>query len=268
MAMKNIGNLSNVRQKSQLSSKYKIFNYTQVKGSQSTALVLGGFRFKPRQMSKHASLYGNYNFNVVPVLSGLNELATPTLCSSRGKSLAEKLQAENKPLAIHCISGAFWTMVYILEHMDRDWREENVKTILFDSCPVLGDASGMGAFAAFFLKKHYLKPYLSPLCHPYLYYLGVTEEFRRDFDLKVFGERSVIPRNAHILFIQNENDFVVNKEYLTKFISEVKANQSCTASVTVKEFKESKHTMSLAHHPEPYKEAVHDLLSKVPAWSN
>ena len=48
----------------------RLFSSQRINGKNSTALVLGGFGFRERQMAKHAALYGQYNFNVVPVLLG------------------------------------------------------------------------------------------------------------------------------------------------------------------------------------------------------
>ena len=251
--------------------EYRIFSRCAsslvINGKNSTALVLGGFGFRERQMIKHASLYDQYHFNVLPVLSSVKELTTPSIGSRRGKTLAEELQNINQPVVIHSISGAFWTMIYMLENMNHEWREKYVKAIVFDSCPPMSDVYAFGGWMAFALKRPYLKPYLSHLFYPYMYLCGITEEWRQENALKMFGQNSVIPRNANILFLHGKNDPVLNKDYLTKFVSDIKAHQSPNASVTEKQFERSRHAMSVIDYPEEYKEFhVNHLLGKVPEF--
>ena len=239
----------------------------KISGKNSTALVFGGFGFKDRQMNKHSSLYGQFDFNVLPVLSTVKQLTTVKDAELRGKQLAAKLQTINQPLAIHVISGAFWTMIYTLEYMDKDWRDDHVKAIVFDSCPPMSDVDAFGGWMAFMLKRNYLKPYLSPIFHPYMYICGITEEWRQQNALKMFGETSVIPRNANVLFLHGKNDPVLHRDYMAKFVSDVKTHQSPGLSFTEKVFERSRHAMSVIDYPEEYKEIhVNHLLSKVPEW--
>ena len=227
---------------------------TTIKGNNCTALVFGGFGFKERQMTKHASLYGQFDFNVVPVLSSVKELSTPCVGERQGKNLAEKLDAIDQPLVIHVISGAFWTMIYTLEYMNKDWRDQNVKAIVFDSCPLMSYVHAFGGWMAFMLKRNYLKPYLSPLFHPYMSFAGITEDWRRENEKKMFGSTSLIPRNANILFLHGKCDPVLNHDYLEKFVSDIREHQSPNASVTEKVFEHSRHAMSVIDYPEEYKE--------------
>ena len=151
--------------------------------------------------------------------------------------------------------------------MNKDWREKYVKAIVCDSCPPMSDVYAFGGWLAFALKRPYLKPYISPLFYPYMYVCGITEEWRHENALKMFGQSSVIPRNASILFLHGKNDPVLNKDYLMKFVSDIKAHQSPNASVTEKQFDRSRHAMSVIDYPEEYKEFhVNHLLAKVPEW--
>ena len=238
-----------------------------INGKNSTALVLGGFGFRERQMSKHSTLYGQFGFDVVPVLSSVKELTTPNIGEKRGKDLAKQMQKMNQPLVIHSISGAFWTMIYTLEYMNEDWRDEYVKAIVFDSCPPMSDVHAFGGWMAFMLKRNYLKPYMAPLFYPYMYICGITEEWRKENEKKMFGETSVIPRNANILFLHGKHDPVLNNDYLDRFVSDIRNHHSQHASVTEKVFDRSRHAMSVIDYPEEYKEAhVNQLLAKVPEW--
>lgn len=53
------------------------------------------------------------------------------------------LQNLNQPLVFHSISGSFWMTLYIMEYLGRDWCEENLRAIVFDSCPPMSDIYGM-----------------------------------------------------------------------------------------------------------------------------
>ena len=244
------------------------YGLARINGENCTALVLGGFGFKERQMQKHATLYEKFDFNVVPILSSVRELTTPLIGEKRAPKIAEQLQAINQPMVIHAISGSVWTMFYILQYMDKEWRDKNVKAIVFDSCPPKSDVYAFGGWLAFMLKRNYLRPYLAPLFHPYIWYAGITEEWREENHAKMFGPLSVIPRDANILFIHGKNDPVLDNGYVAEFIADVKAHRSRNASVCQKVFPKSRHAMSVIDYPEEYK-IVHvaQLLSKVPDWT-
>ena len=233
----------------------------------ATAVILGGFGSRERQMRRHSALYNKYNFNIMPVMSGMLELTTPDVASERGKALATKLQNANKPIAIHTISASFWTVMYMFENMDKDWREKNVKTIVFDSCPAMSDIDAFGGWMAIRLEQTDLKPFLSPLFQPYMSFCGITEEWRNQNHMKMFGESSVIPRNANILFIYGKDDPVINRIYLSKFIVDVRKNKSPNAYVSEKQFEGSKHAVAIRDHEEEYQQ-IHEthLLAKVPEW--
>ena len=238
-----------------------------INGKNSTALVLGGFGFSERHMSKHSTLYGQFGFDLVPVLSSVKELATPNICEKRGKNMAKQMQKRNQPLVIHSISAAFLTMIYTLEYMNKDWKDKYVKAIVFDSCPAMTDAHAFGGWMAFMIRRNYLKPYMAPLSYPYLYICGITEEFRKENEKKMFGETSVIPRNANILFLHGKHDPILNKDYLDLFVSDIRNHHSQHASVTEKVFDRSRHAMAVVDYPEEYKEAVvNQALAKVPEW--
>ena len=236
-----------------------------IDGTNATAVVFGGLGFRERQLKKYSSMYGNFKFNTVPVLSTVKELTTPVVSSARGKKLDQNLQTANQPLVVHTVSASFWTVIYMLEHMDKDWREENVKAIVFDSCPAMNDVYSVGGWLTF---NSYLKPYVSPLFDPYVYLKEVTEDWRYENHLKIFGKNSVIPKNANILFLHAEHDPILNKKYLSKFVDDIRVHQSSKACVTEEEFDVSKNCISILNYPEGYKKLhVNHLLGKVPEWT-
>ena len=143
-----------------------------------TAVFFGGFGFKERQMQKHASLYKKFNFNVVPISSSVKQMTRPSVLKEPGREFAEMLQAINQPLVFHTISGSVWALIYTSQFMDKKWREENVKAIVFDSSPPKSDCYAFGGWLAFLLKRNHMKPYLAHLFHPYIWYAGITEEWR------------------------------------------------------------------------------------------
>ena len=247
----------------------RLISSKTIDGSNATAVVLGGFGFKERQMAKHASLYSQFNFNVVPVLSSVKQLTTPMVGEKRGRELAEKIQVMDQPVVIHAVSGAFWTMIYMLEYMDKSWRDQHVKAIVFDSCPPESNIYAFGGWMAFMLKRNYLKPYLCHIFHPYMFACGITDKWRQENDLKMFGEHAVIPRKANILFMHGRNDPVLNNEYVNKFVSDIRDNkQSENVSVIEKKFEKSRHAMSVIDYPDEYKRIhVDHLLITVPEWT-
>lgn len=242
---------------------------TPLDGKNATAVILGGFGSRERQMKRHSELYNKHNFNVMPVMSGMLELTTPEVASVRGKTLAKKLQNADKPIVIHTISASFWTVIYMLENMDKSWRDKRVKAIVFDSCPAESDIQAFGGWMSVRLEQTSLKPILSHFFHPFLSFCGITDDWRAQNHMKMFGENSVIPRNASILFIYGLNDPVLNRMYLKSFIDDVKANKSPYASVTEKQFEQSIHALSIREHEEEYQQAHEDeLLAKVSNWAN
>ena len=247
---------------------FRFISSKTIDGSNATAVIFGGFGFKERQMSKHSSLYSRFNFNVVPILSSVKQLTTRTVASKRGKDLAEKIQRINQPVVLHSISGAFWTMIYMLEYMDKGWRDEHIKAVVFDSCPPESDIYAFGGWLAFAMKRHYLKPYLSHLFYPYMFACGITDKWRQENHLKMFGENAVIPRNASILFVHGRDDPVLNLEYVNKFVSDIRNHrQSENVCVTQKTFEKARHAMSVVDYPEEYKKVhVDHLLLTVPQW--
>ena len=120
---------------------------TALSGEGSLAVVLGGFGFTPRQLTKHESLYREHGFDVMPVLSSIPQLISPTIAWKRGPELAARVQEANVPIALHTVSGSFWTAIFMLAHLDPAWREANVKAIMFDSCPPKSDIYAFGGCA-------------------------------------------------------------------------------------------------------------------------
>ena len=108
---------------------------------------------RQRELKKYSSLYKPHQMNVITVTSTIRELTTPKLFSRRGKDLATQLLQRNQPLIIHTFSGGFWMMISMLEHMDKEWREENVKTIVLDSCPIMSNVEAIQGFLDHILKR-------------------------------------------------------------------------------------------------------------------
>jgi len=238
-------------------------------GKNATAVILGGFGSRERQMKRHSALYNKHNFNVMPVMSGMLELTTPEVASARGKTLAKRLQTANQPIVVHTISASFWTVIYMLEHLDKSWREEKVKAIVFDSCPAMSDAEAFEGWLTVRLEQTSLNSFLAPLFNPFLSFCGVTDDWRKENHKKMFGEDSVIPRNANILFIYGKDDPVLNRMYINSFVEDLQKYKSPEATVSEKQFDNSIHAMSIREHKEEYQEFhASNLLAKVPDWSN
>ena len=237
-------------------------------GKNAIAVILGGFGSRERQMKRHSALYNKHNFNVMPVMSGMLELTTPEVASARGKTLALKLQAANVPIVVHTISASFWTVIYMLEHLDKSWKEENVKAIVFDSCPAMSDLEAFEGWLTVRLEQTSLNSFLAPLFQPFLSFCGVTDDWRKENHKKMFGEDSVIPRNANILVIYGKDDPVLNRMYISSFVEDLQKHKSPEASVTEKQFDNSIHAMSIREHKEEYQEFhANNVLAKVPDWS-
>ena len=239
-----------------------------VDGRNATAVVLGGIGMRERQLRRHSELYSKYNFNVMPVMSSMLDLTTPDRASSRGKTLAQRIQNANKPVVVHSISGSFWTVICMLENMEKGWRDENVKAIVFDSCPAMSDKEAFASWMSVRLEHPWLKPFLAPLFIPFMAFCGITNDWRGQTHAKMFGENSLLPRNASILFIYGTNDPVLNRRYLKSFINDIKKHKSTKACISEKEF-DSVHTLSIREYKEEYHETHADqLLAKVPEWSS
>ena len=237
-----------------------------IDGGNSTAVIFGGLSINERQIMKHGELYTKHYFEVMPVASSLTELVKPEVIESRAQKFASDIQSLGKPVAMHAISAGFFTMIRTLKAMDNDWREKNVKSIVFDSCPLATDADGFGGAVAFLLKRHYLKPYLARLVSPYLYLCGITEERRKEFQLDIFGATSVIPRNSSILFIHDKNDPALNYSYLDSVIADIRRNKSENGSFHELILEKSRHALHLIDNEEEYTNNINDLLEKVKEW--
>ena len=105
------------------------------RGEGSLAVVMGGFGFSDRQLKRHVDLYEQYGFGVMPVLSTIPQLVSPAVAWRRGPELAARIEERDAPVVIHTVSGAFWTAMFVLAHLSPEWRERNVRAIMFDSNP-------------------------------------------------------------------------------------------------------------------------------------
>ena len=160
----------------------------------SLAVVFGGFGFTERQLAKHEALYREVGFDVLPVLSRIPQLISPKVGWIRGPELAARIQEADAPVAIHAVSGSFWTMMFTLAHMDPTWRAKNVKAIMFDSCPPKSDVYAFGGWLAWLLQAkagipaRLSKPLVSQLFHPVRPCFGIDEAWTTQNDAWMFGD--------------------------------------------------------------------------------
>lgn len=147
------------------------------------AVVFGGFGFTPRQLARHEGLYAEHGFNVLPVLSTVPQLVTPNIALKRAQDLASRMQSTNAPTVIHCVSGSFWTAMFALSHLDPDWREANIRAIMFDSCPPKSDIYAFGGWLSWLIQAKtglsaaLVKPVTSQLFRPVRPYFGIDEKW-------------------------------------------------------------------------------------------
>ena len=238
-----------------------------VDANNSTAVIFGGLSLNEKQLMKHGYLYSKHNFEVIPIQSTLVELIKPSVIESRATKFANEIQSLDKPVAMHAISAGFFTMIRTLKAMNKDWRDKNVKSIVFDSCPTSTDPDGFGGAISFVLKREYLKPYITKLGASLLYLCGITEDRRKEFDLDMFGATSVIPRTSSILFVYDKNDPVINYDYLDSVVKDINENKLDDASVYQLILENSRHASHLIYREEEYT-ACHtkNLLEKVKDW--
>ena len=57
----------------------------------------------------NSDLYEEHGFDVIPVLSGIKDLTTPSTSEKRGRRIAEQVIELNQPTVVHMISGSVWT---------------------------------------------------------------------------------------------------------------------------------------------------------------
>ena len=244
----------------------------QINGNNKTAVILGGFGFTERAMAKHAALYSEHGFDVVPVLSTIKELTTPTVVNKRGETIAQRVVDLNQPTVVHMISGSVWTGICMFDHMDglggKGWKDQHVKGIVFDSCPPKSDTFAFGGFVAFRFQNPALKNWTAPLFEPYRKWCGIHSEWEAANESLMFGHSSVIPRSAHQLHIHGSNDPVLDHDYLARFVTDCrKYKASEETSIIEATFEKSKHSMAVVEHPEDYKSLhISELLGKVPEW--
>lgn len=243
-----------------------------ISGRGSLAVVMGGFGFTPRQLRKHTASYHEHDFDVLPYYSSLKQLATPAILWQRSQELASRLQAEDKDIVVHAISGSFWTALSTLAHLEPDWRERRVRGIVFDSAPPQHDVYAFGGWASWLLQRRlgvppqYSKPLVSHLFHPVLPLCGIDETFAKKNYEMMFGETGcAVPRNACLLFLRGDDDPVLNPEYVDEWANFLRERSH--ASVVQRTFASTSHAMAVVSEPERYREVhAEDLLGRVPEW--
>ena len=243
----------------------------QINGNNKTAVLLGGFGFTERAMAKHSALYEEHGFSVIPVLSGIKDLTTPSTSEKRGRRIAEQVIELNQPTVVHMISGSVWTGMYMFDHLDefggKGWKDTNVKGIVFDSCPPKSDTLAFGGFVAFKFKQQALKKLSAPLFEPYRMLCGINDKWEAENEARMFGATSTIPRGAHQLHIHGRNDPVLDHDYLNEFVRDCRTHKASGVSISEATFEKSKHSMAVVEHPNDYKSLhISELLSKIPEW--
>jgi hypothetical protein len=248
-----------------------------INGKNSTAIVLGGFGFTERALYKHTSLYNQYGFDVIPCLSSIKSLSTPAGSKKRGQELAEQVVSINQPTVCHFISGSFWTGIYMLEAIDniagKEWKDNNIKGIVFDSCPPKSDTLAFSGFVAYRFKNPNLKKNTAPFFKPYRWFVGINTKWENEFSSLIFGNKSIIPRKAHQLHIHAINDPVIDSDYISKFVDDctkhrkkgynIYSGQIYDTSITNILFKNTKHSRSLVDNPQYYKKIHNIFLGKI-----
>jgi len=240
-------------------------------GQHATAVVFGGFGFSERQIAKHAAIYEQHEFTVLPIVSKTVDLMTPLQCDRRGRELAAQLEAADRDVVLHTVSGSFWTMICTLVHLSPSWRERRVRAIMFDSCPPEDDIYAFGGWVAWLLQAKLgipaasSKPYISPLFHPIRWGLGITAAFTTKTVSWMRGDGCVVPKSAVCLFIRGVNDPVLRPSYIDDWADYLKARTS--AHVESRLIERAQHAMAVVEAPEVYKAAhVGSLLAMVPEW--
>jgi alpha-beta hydrolase superfamily lysophospholipase len=224
-------------------------------------------------MNKHLDLYNTHGIESVPIFSSVKELTTPTIAEARGAAIAANILENDGPIVMHAVSGSFWTALYTLEALPRDWRERNVRALVFDSCPPKSDALAFGGWAAFALRRPWLKPWIAPLFEPYRWLCGINEaweaENARRMDPR--DERCVLPEGASVLVFHGTRDPVLDNAYVHAFADSITAARARGASeedvgVSHVVLERARHAMAVVDEPETYKKAhVDALLRAVPA---
>jgi hypothetical protein len=150
--------------------------------------------------------------------------------------------------------------------MDRDWRDERVKAIMFDSSPPKSDIHAFGGWLSFATKQPWAKQ-LSFMFYPYRMYQGINDKWEAENHARMFGAEAVIPRGAHCLVMRGRNDPVLDAEYVDDFIADLKQHANKDTNVQEINFEKARHAMAVVESPSEYK-AVHinKLLAMVPEW--
>lgn len=179
--------------------------------------------------------------------------------------------ARDKPIAVHAVSGAFWTVMFVLAHTDKQWRKKNVRAIMFDSCPPKPDERAFAGWMAWFLRvklglpPRLTKPILAPCFLPVLPIAGINAEWNAQNDKWVRGDGCVIPRSTACLFVRGRNDPVLEAEFVDDWAAYLQART--TSHVESRLFEKAQHAMAMVEAPGPNKaHHVNDLLSLVPEW--
>jgi hypothetical protein len=243
---------------------------TEINGDGKTAVLFGGFGFTKRAMAKHAALYSEHGFDVVPILSDIKDLTTPSTGEIRGRAIAEQIVGLNQETVCHFISGSFWTGLYMFKHMDLinpGWKDKHVKGIVFDSCPPKSDTLAFGGFVAFRFNNPALQTLTAPLSEPYRMLCGINSQWEAENERRMFGEGALIPRGAHQLHIHGKTDPVLNPDYLKRFVRDCRQHKTEGTSIIEATFEKSKHSMAVVEHPKDYKQLhISELLGKVTEW--
>lgn len=91
------------------------------------------------------------------------------------------------------VSGGFWTAIFMLAHLEPEWRERNIRAVMFDSCPPKSDVYAFGGWLAWLLQAKLglpakaTKPIVSQAFHPIRPYFGIDDTWTAQNDAFMFG---------------------------------------------------------------------------------
>jgi hypothetical protein len=239
-------------------------------------VMWGGFGMTPRQLRRHTGLYEELDgkFETLSVLPTIFEMTHPRNAEREGKRLAASIieQAAGRDVVFHVISGSFWISMITMSYIPRALRERSVRAITFDSTPPMSDIYAFGGWLCYALKLDATrwKNVVAHLFHPYRYFMGINSEWENTvMRPRIFGdEECVVPRSAHILFINGMNDPVLDRGYVSSFAAHLKARATPGVTIEQQIFPKARHSMMILDYPAAYKAAHLELFVDRIKWND
>lgn len=238
---------------------FKSFN--AIVKPRATALVFGGFGFKPHHIEKHASLYTRRGLDVQSWRFPVQHLTAPRGGERRGKMIAETLLAVNGPYVAHVVSGSFWMFLYAISQMSMTQRRQ-IKGVFFDSSPPTSRTDAFAGWASFAMNQPSLKPLLQPAFVPFRAFMGINEKWEQKVENWMIGEHSLIPFSTHMSFLIAQDDPVVNLEHYDSFVNFCCNTRTEKAVVERYTIKMGRHGLGIVDAPLTYESAVDRLIDR------